>query len=45
MLARVHNPQTRFPFAYMKVPFVGYKLQYQNLKNEIDSAMQDVLAR
>jgi len=28
-----------------KVPFVGYKLQYQNLKNEIDSAMQDVLAR
>ncbi|MFA6190608.1 MAG: DegT/DnrJ/EryC1/StrS family aminotransferase [Candidatus Staskawiczbacteria bacterium] len=28
-----------------KVPFVGYKLQYQNLKQEIDSAMQDVLAR
>jgi len=28
-----------------KVPFVGYKLQYQNLKTEIDSAMQDVLAR
>lgn len=28
-----------------KVPFVGYKLQYQNLKNEIDSVMQDVLGR
>jgi dTDP-4-amino-4,6-dideoxygalactose transaminase len=28
-----------------KVPFVGYKLQYQNLKTEIDNAMQDVLAR
>lgn len=29
----------------MNVPFVGYKLQYQNLKSEIDSAMQDVLSR
>lgn len=29
----------------MKVPFVGYKIQYQNLKSEIDFAMQDVLAR
>ena len=28
-----------------KVPFVGYKLQYQNLKSEIDPVMQDVLAR
>jgi dTDP-4-amino-4,6-dideoxygalactose transaminase len=28
-----------------KVPFVGYKLQYQNIKEEIDSAMQDVLGR
>lgn len=28
-----------------KVPFVGYKIQYQNLKKEIDAAMQDVLAR
>jgi len=29
----------------IKVPFVGYKIQYNNLKNEIDSAMQDVLKR
>ena len=28
-----------------KVPFVGYKLQYQNLKSEIDNAIQDVLQR
>ncbi len=28
-----------------KVPFVGYKIQYNNLKSEIDSAMQDVLSR
>ncbi len=28
-----------------KVPFVAYGLQYKNLKSEIDSAMQDVLAR
>jgi dTDP-4-amino-4,6-dideoxygalactose transaminase len=28
-----------------KVPFVGYKIQYQNLKDEIDKAMQDVLLR
>jgi len=28
-----------------KVPFVAYKLQYQNLKNEIDKAMQNVLER
>ncbi len=28
-----------------KVPFVGYRTQYQNLKQEIDFAMQDVLAR
>jgi len=28
-----------------KVPFVGYKIQYQNLKEEIDEAMQDVLSR
>ncbi len=28
-----------------KVPFVNYSLQYQNLKKEIDSAIQDVLAR
>jgi len=28
-----------------KVPFVAYKLQYQNLKQEIDQAMQDVLER
>jgi len=28
-----------------KVPFVAYGLQYKNLKTEIDSAMQDVLAR
>lgn len=27
------------------VPFVGYKIQYQNLKEEIDKAMQDVLSR
>ncbi len=26
-----------------KVPFVGYKLQYQNLKNEIDNTIQRVL--
>jgi dTDP-4-amino-4,6-dideoxygalactose transaminase len=29
----------------MKVSFVGYKKQYQNLKAEIDAAMQDVLLR
>jgi len=29
----------------MKISFVGYKLQYQNLKKEIDSAIQDVLGR
>lgn len=28
-----------------KVPFVGYKLQYQNLKNEIDKVIQGVLQR
>ena len=28
-----------------KVPFVGYKLQYQNLKKEIDDAIQGVLKR
>lgn len=28
-----------------KVPFVDYKIQYQNLKNEIDNTMQDVLSR
>jgi dTDP-4-amino-4,6-dideoxygalactose transaminase len=28
-----------------KVPFVGYKIQYQNIKEEIDTAMQDVLGR
>ncbi len=28
-----------------KVPFVGYKLQYQKLKNEIDKKIQDVLKR
>lgn len=28
-----------------KVPFVGYKIQYQNLKTEIDNTMQNVLAR
>lgn len=28
-----------------RISFVGYKLQYQNLKSEIDSAMQDVLSR
>ena len=28
-----------------KVPFVAYGLQYQNLKQEIDQAMQDVLSR
>lgn len=28
-----------------KVPFVGYKLQYQNLKSEIDGVIQDVLQR
>ena len=28
-----------------KVPFVGYKLQYQNLKSEIDKTIQDVLWR
>ena len=28
-----------------KVPFVGYKLQYQNLKEEIDVAIQDILQR
>jgi len=28
-----------------KVPFVNYSLQYQNLKKEIDSAIQDVLNR
>lgn len=29
----------------MKVSFVNYPLQYQNLKEEIDSAIQDVLSR
>jgi len=29
----------------LKVPFVNYKLQYQNLKSEIDRAIQDVLER
>lgn len=29
----------------MKISFVGYKEQYQNLKSEIDSALQDVLSR
>lgn len=29
----------------MNVPFVGYKIQYQNLKSEIDSAIEDVLSR
>lgn len=29
----------------MKVPFVAYKLQYQDLKEEIDNAVQDVLSR
>jgi len=28
-----------------KTPFVGYKLQYQNLKKEIDNAIQGVLRR
>lgn len=28
-----------------KISFVGYKLQYNNLKTEIDAAMQDVLTR
>lgn len=28
-----------------KVPFVGYKLQYQNLKEEIDNTIQGVLRR
>jgi dTDP-4-amino-4,6-dideoxygalactose transaminase len=28
-----------------KVPFVAYGLQYKNLKTEIDTAMQDTLAR
>jgi len=28
-----------------KVPFVGYKLQYQNLKSEIDTAIKSVLYR
>ncbi len=28
-----------------KVPFVGYKLQYRNLKSEIDKTIQDVLSR
>jgi len=28
-----------------KVPFVNYPLQYQNLKNEMDRAMQNVLSR
>ena len=28
-----------------KVPFVGYKLQYQNLKSEIDKVIQDVLQK
>ncbi len=28
-----------------KVPFVGYKIQYQNLKKEIDLTIQDVLGR
>lgn len=28
-----------------KVPFVAYGLQYENLKEEIDQAMQDVLSR
>lgn len=29
----------------MNVSFVGYKLQYNNLKSEIDNAIQDVLGR
>src|SRR3989344_7019545 len=29
----------------LKVPFVNYKLQYQNLKPEIDKTLQDVLER
>lgn len=29
----------------MKVPFVNYGLQYKNLKEEIDAAIQDVLQR
>ena len=29
----------------MKVPFVNYPLQYQNLKKEIDLVVQDVLSR
>ena len=28
-----------------KIPFVGYKLQYKNLKSEIDGAIQDLLQR
>lgn len=28
-----------------KVPFVGYRIQYQNFKKEIDNAIQDVLQR
>lgn len=28
-----------------QVPFVNYRLQYQNLKKELDAAIQDVLAR
>lgn len=28
-----------------QVPFVGYSLQYQNLKKEIDKALEDVLLR
>jgi len=32
-------------FMNYKVPFVGYKIQYQDLKQEIDSAIQDVLSR
>jgi dTDP-4-amino-4,6-dideoxygalactose transaminase len=28
----------------MKIPFVDLKLQYQNIKNEIDKAMADVMA-
>jgi dTDP-4-amino-4,6-dideoxygalactose transaminase len=29
----------------MNVPFVGYKIQYENLKKEIDDAVQSVLSR
>lgn len=29
----------------MEIPFVGYKIQYQNLKKEIDLAIENVLSR